>query len=186
MQREALERLLGRRTSGEELAFIQVAAVPGVGVAAVQEDNRAGRSLGPFGRAVAFDALERGRTDGQHAALEFGHVFEAHDVSVALGFDFRLGGAVPTGARQAALEGDEAEVTVAERDDVRALAFGGVFALQREIRPRGFDGQEDRRLGVLGRRGFRVGRLRGVGRVAGQGDEAEGAKQGREAHGVKE
>ena len=103
VQREVLEGLLGSRARGEELALIQVAAVPGVGVGAVEQDDRADRRLGTLGRAMTDDALEHeafavGGLTRKGAVLELGldRTGEAHALAAALAFDLGLGGAIPT------------------------------------------------------------------------------------------
>ena len=133
------EGLLGLRVGFEEAAGVDLAVDEGVGVLSIEED---GRTLGggeAFGRAVADGALERDAhaLDRQPAVGEGGGidvVLEEGAFAVALAFDFDLRGAVPTCARQAALEEHEAELVFAEGDDVRAHLGIGVFTLQLVVR----------------------------------------------------
>ena len=161
VQVKGLEGLLGFAAGGEPFPFIEVAVVPGVGGAAVEEDDGAFGGFGTLGGAVAHDALELegGALVGFSAEAEGVEgggpgAFESDGVALALAFDFDFGGAIPAGTGEALAVEDGAEGVVAEGDDVGAelgvaeAAF--VFALFGEVGAGGFWGGVGGRFGGLG------------------------------------
>jgi hypothetical protein len=163
VQGKILKRPLAGSASGEQTAIIEMPSVPLLRVLPIEKHHGAPGRFRAKSRTGSSGLLHGvwasgGRGNGDFAVGEFGFELiladEHNPATLPLALDFGPRFLVPARAGQAALETDETEFVITQRDNLSATPVIQIFALNGIVRARRFDRQIRLGLGPRGRVAF--------------------------------